>query len=390
MEITLAILLICVVLVVVNISILLKISKRDEKELKDLILSENSRIRSEIMTNLTSSIQTFSTSLSNSISTLTEINLKKLSEMNETLQREIKYLIERNETKLEEMRLTVDEKLHTTLEKRLSEAFKLVNQHLESVYKGIGDMQRLATEVGDLKKVLSNVKQRGMMGELHLKNILDDIIPGYYLQQHRFKNGKIVDFAIKIPSKTDDKYILLPIDAKFSGEVHTRLIEAKEKGDPNLLKQSQKDLETTIIKMAKEIKEYIMPPETTDFAIMFLPSEGLFADVLSIEGLFEKVRRDFNIIITGPTTITAILASLQIGFKTLAIEKKSHEVWQVLGAVKLEFLKFSEILEKTKRKLEDATSELEKAHKTTLSIGRKLEGIEVLDNTKNLIDFNER
>lgn len=367
-----------VILVIMNLILLLKLKRNDDKDIKELILNENSRTKTELSTILNSNIQTFS----NSISTLTDINLKKLSEINETLQRELKYLIEKNEKKLEEMRLTVDEKLHSTLEKRLSESFKLVSQQLESVYRGIGDMQRLATEVGDLKKILSNVKQRGIMGETQLNNILEDIIPkDYYLPQYKLESGKVVDFVIKIPSKADDnKYLLLPIDAKFPIEDLQKISNARELMNKEALDLALKELSNNIIRRAKEIKEYIIPTKTTDFAIMFLPSESLFAEVLSIPGLFDKVKREFNVIITGPTTITAILSSLNMGFRTLAIEKKSNEVWKILSLVKTEFIKFSDMLEKTKKKLEDATSEIEKAQKATQNINKRLEKVEVLDN----------
>lgn len=375
-----ATLIIAVILLVVNILVFIKLNSKDDKEIKELILNENSRIKGEISTTLNSNLQTFSQTLSKHISTLTDINMKRLSEINETLQRELKYLIEKNEKKLEDMRLIVDEKLHITLEKRLSEAFKVVSQQLENVYKGIGDMQRLASEVGNLKEVLSNVKQRGRLGEIQLKNILEDMIPpNYFVEQYSFDDGKKVDFVVKIPSKTQDNYILLPIDAKFPVEDYQRLLSAKESMDKEAIKRAQKQFENNILKKAQEIAQYIMPPKTTDFAIMFVPSEGIFAEILSIEDLFEKVRKDFRIIITGPTTITAILASLQIGFKTLAIEKKSHEVWKLLEGFRKEFLEFSETLEKARKKLKEATAELEEAHEKTAEIEKSLKGVEKLD-----------
>ncbi|MCX7641305.1 MAG: DNA recombination protein RmuC [Elusimicrobiales bacterium] len=376
---------IVVLILIINIFLLIKTTKNEN--IKELILNENSRIKTEIVTYINSQIQIISSSLTG----LTDINLKKLSEINETLSKELKYLQEKNEKKLEEMRLIVDEKLQSTLEKRLSESFKIVNQQLESVYKGIGDMQRLASEVGDLKKVLSNVKQRGIMGEIHLKNILEDIIPGYYIEQYKFENGKTVEFVVKIPSKDDDKFIYLPIDSKFPLEDYQRLLDAKQSANKDNIEQATKNFVNNVVKKAKEIKEYIIPPQTTDFAIMFVPSEGIFAEILGAEGVFEKIRREYNIIITGPTTITAILASLQLGFRTLAIEKKSHEVWKLLALVKSEFMKFSEMLEKTKKKLEDAQQEIDKAQKITFNIGKKLSKVEVVEdkNYKEILEFDK-
>lgn len=304
-----------------------------------------------------------------------------LNHLTKTIDDKLKEIMNNNEKKLEEMRKTVDEKLQTTLEKRLGESFKTVSSQLENVYKSIGEMSRLASDVGDLKRVLTNVKQRGIFGELQLKKILEDILTEeQYIENANIKKASVVEFAIKIPSKNEDgKHILLPIDSKYPREDYEKILNAQEKADSEALIEAVKSLETRIKNEAKDIKDkYIDPPNTTDFAILFLPVEGLFAEVLRIPGLFERIRTDYNVIITGPTTITAILNSLQMGFRTLAIEKKSHEVWKILSAVKTEFVKFGDYLSKTKKKLEDAANEIEKAEKRTTLIGRKLKKIETL------------
>ncbi|NLI09185.1 MAG: DNA recombination protein RmuC, partial [Elusimicrobia bacterium] len=307
-------------------------------------------------------------------------SLKKLKEtIADTLKNEIRFLQEKNEKKLEEMRQTVDEKLQSTLEKRLSESFKTVSSQLENVYKGLGEMNNLAKDVGDLKKVLSNVKSRGVFGELQLKNLLEDILTKEQFEENaRIKKNFSVEFAVKIPSKDDNgKHILLPIDSKFPREDYEKILDAQQKSDPVLLEKSVKALADRIKGEAKDIFEkYINPPETTDFALLFLPSEGLFAEVLRIPGFFEDIRKNYNIVITGPTTITAILNSLQMGFRTLAIEKRSHEVWKVLGSVKKEFQTFGENLAKTRKKLEEAADNIEKAEKRTQIIGKKLKEVE--------------
>jgi len=306
----------------------------------------------------------------------------------ETLKTEIRFLQDKNEKKLEEIRNTVDEKLQSTLEKRLTESFKTVGERLESVYKGLGEMKTLASDVGDLKRVLTNVKQRGTFGELQLKNILEDILTKeQYIEKAKIKPGtqEQVEFAIKIPSKDEDnKYILLPVDSKFPREDYERILDAQQKSDPQALELAIKSLIRTINNEAKDIKEkYINPPATTDFAIMFLPVESLFAEVLRIPGLFEKIRKEHSIVITGPTTITAILNSLQMGFRTLAIEKRSFEVWKVLGAVKTEFEKFGKDLINVKMRLQQAAEQIEKTEKKTIMIGRKLKGVEKIEDSES-------
>jgi len=306
---------------------------------------------------------------------------ENLNSLIKTIDSKLKDIMENNEKKLEEMRKTVDEKLQSTLEKRLSESFKNVSLQLENVYRGIGEMSKLASDVGDLKRVLTNVKQRGIFGELQLKRILEDILTEeQYLENIEIKKGSKVEFAIKIPSKNlDDKDVLLPIDSKYPREDYEKILNAEERGNVDEFKQAIKNLENRIKMEAKDIhNKYIDPPNTTDFAILFLPVEGLFAEVLRIGGLFEEIRNDYNVIITGPTTITAILNSLQMGFRTLAIEKKSNEVWKVLSAIKTEFIKFGDYLSKTRKKLEDAADEIEKAEKRTSIIGKKLRNVETI------------
>ncbi len=375
-----------------------------------VMLDEISRNRTELLNTLSTTLKDISQTqlgqlriFSENLDRLSKSNSESLSRINETLKTEINNLQQANEKKLEEMRKTVDEKLQTTLENRLSESFKTVSTQLENVYKGLGEMKNLASDVGDLKRVLTNVKQRGVFGELQLENILEDILTtGQYEKNIIIKERNQVEFAIKIPSKDEDNnYVLLPIDSKFPREDYERILTAQERADPDTLAESVKSLTNRIISEAKDISEkYIDPPKTTDFAILFLPVEGLFAEVLRIPGLFERIRKDYGVIITGPTTITAILNSLQMGFRTLAIEKRSTEVWKLLSAVKTEFTKFGEYLSKTKQKLEQAANEIDNAKKRTSIIDRKLRGVETLDPTEsarvlglddeNALEYNDR
>lgn len=273
-------------------------------------------------------------------------------------------LVRATAEKLEKMRETVDEKLHKTLEERLGQSFKIVSERLEAVQKGLGEMQNLANGVGDLKRVLSNVKTRGVLGEIQLGNILEQIMaPEQYEANVKTKKGSNdhVEFAIKLPGKDDNgKEVYLPIDAKFPQEDYVRLQTAYDEGDVAGIESANKALIQSIKKFAKDIRDkYIDPPNTTDFGIMFLPIEGLFAEVVRQPEVIALLQRDYKIIITGPTTLAAMLNSLQMGFKTLAIQKRSSEVWQILGAVKTEFGKFGGVLEKAQKKLEDANKELE-------------------------------
>ncbi|MBC7981569.1 DNA recombination protein RmuC [Candidatus Parcubacteria bacterium] len=280
-----------------------------------------------------------------------------------------------NSEKLEKMRETVDEKLHATLERRFGESFKMVSDRLDQVHKGLGEMQTVAAGVGDLKKILSNVKTRGTWGEVQLGNLIEEIFtPDQYEKNVKTKKGSSdnVEYAIKLPGNSDDiKHIYLPIDAKFPLEDYQRLMEARENNED--LISFSKNLEMRIKAEAKDIKnKYIDTPYTTDFGLLFLPVESLYAEVLRIPGLFESVRREYNVIITGPTTVQAILNSLQMGFKTLSIQKRSSEVWEILGVVKKEFNNFGVILEKAHKKIQEAGNTIEQAMTRSRAIDRKL------------------
>ncbi len=326
---------------------------------------------------------------------LTKTNEEKFDKLKEQVSDRLSDIQESNEKKLEEMRRTVDEKLHETLEKRLGESFKQVSERLELVHKGLGEMQTLASGVGDLKKVLTNVKTRGTWGEVQLGNLIEQILaPNQYAKNVKTKKGssEIVEFAIKLPGRTGDKneVVWLPIDAKFPMEDYQRLISAQEAADPVEVEKASKEIEKRIRSEAANISaKYLDPPHTTDFAIMFLPVEGLYAEVLRIPGLAERIQRENRVIITGPTNLAALLNSLQMGFKTLAIEKRSSEVWELLGVVKNEFRKFGDILEKTKQKIDQASNTLGDAARKSRTIERKLRNVEELPPTGNHLDLLE-
>jgi DNA recombination protein RmuC len=319
---------------------------------------------------------------SKQINTLTQSNEQKLDKLQDKVETQLKEIQDKNEKKLEEMRNTVDEKLHATLEKRLGESFKIVSDRLEAVREGLGEMRNLAVGVGDLKKVLTNVKTRGTWGEIQLENLIEQILSrDQYEKNIATKKGSSerVEFAVKMPGRSENKNgsCWLPIDAKFPMEDYQRLLGAQELGDINIIEEASKALEARIRGEAKSIfDKYIDPPNTTDVAILFLPVEGLFAEVLRRPGLFEKLQNDFKVIIAGPTNLTAILNSLQMGFRTLAIEKRSSEVWSLLGAVKTEFSKFGDVLEKTQKKLQEASNTIDDASKRTRAIERKLKNVE--------------
>jgi DNA recombination protein RmuC len=310
----------------------------------------------------------------------------KLREIRETIENKLRNLQEDNNRKLEEMRKTVDEKLQETVEKRFNESFKMISERLEQVHKGLGEMQSLATGVGDLKKVLMNVKTRGNMGEIQLGAILEQILsPEQYEQNSSVKSGsqERVEFVIKLPGRSnDDRHLLLPIDSKFPTEDYQRLMEAYENPsvtNPREIESLVKQFENAVKKNARDIRDkYINPPVTTDFAIMFVPTEGLYAEILRRPGLFETLQRDFRITVVGPTNLVAFLSSLQMGFKTLAIEKRSSEVWEILGAVKTEFGHFGIVLEKTKKKLQEASNVIESAGVRSRAIERRLRTVQEL------------
>jgi DNA recombination protein RmuC len=314
---------------------------------------------------------------------------EKLVDIKKALEASIKTLQQSNELRLEDMRRTVDEKLNVTLERRLGESFKLVSERLEAVHKGLGDMQHLALSVGDLKKVMSNVKSRGIIGEYQLQNILEDLLTNeQYARNVKTKRGSgaIVEFAIKMPHGNNlEQTLWLPIDAKFPREDYELLVQAYEDGNPEQVEICRKAFSQGIKKNAQDIKEkYIDPPNTTEYGIMFLPFESLFAEVLRIPGLFEKLQKEYKVIITGPTTLSALLNSLQMGFRTLAIEKRSTEVWDLLHVVKSEFNQFGILLDKTKKKLDEASHVIENAGIRTRAIQRKLNKVELIPDEKLL------
>ena len=328
------------------------------------------------------------------LSKLTETNEKKFDNLRDKVEHQLKELQSNNEKKLEEMRVTVDEKLQSTLEKRLGDSFKLVSERLELVHKGLGEMQTLASGVGDLKKVLSNVKTRGTWGEVQLGNLIEQILTAdQYAKNVCTKKGSrdAVEFAIKLPGRDGigEEAVWLPIDAKFPLEDYHRLLEAQENADVPLIEDAIKSLESCIKREAKNISsKYLDPPNTTDFAIMFLPVEGLYAEVIRRTGLVEIIQREFRITVAGPTNIAAILNSLQMGFRTLAIEKSSSEVWSLLGQVKADFGRFGEVLDKTKKKLQEASNTIDRASTASRRIERRLKDVQELpvDETPDLIE----
>ncbi|MCL5746570.1 MAG: DNA recombination protein RmuC [Acidobacteria bacterium] len=311
-----------------------------------------------------------------------ESNGLKLEAMRTVVDERLKALQEENAAKLDQMRRTVDEKLEGTLEKRLGESFKLVSDRLEQVHKGLGEMQSLATGVGDLKKVLTNVKTRGTWGEIQLGNLLEQVLQADQYAQNvaTTGSGERVEFAIKLPGRDDmDATIWLPVDAKFPQEDYQRLVDAAERADAEGVESAARQLEARIKACARDIRDkYLAPPKTTDFGIMFLPTEGLYAEVLRRPGLSECLNREYRVTIAGPTTLCAILNSLQMGFRTLAIQKKSSEVWKVLGQIKTDFGKYGEVLAKVHRKLEEASHSVELAEQKTRVINRRLRVVEAV------------
>jgi len=337
-------------------------------------------------------------SFSRQLADMTKLNETKLETMRQAVAEGLHTLQEDNSRKLEQMRAVVDEKLQSTLEKRLGESFQQVSERLEQVYKGLGEMRSLATGVGDLKKVLTNVKTRGTWGEIQLGNILEQILtPEQYERNVVTKKtgAERVEFAIRLPGPDSDRdrVVWLPIDSKFPQEDYQRLIDAQEAADREQAEKSIKSLELRIKAEAKNIKEkYIDPPNTTDFGIMFLPVEGLYAEVLRRPGLCDTLQREHRIVVTGPTTLAALLNSLQMGFRTLVIEKRSSEVWELLGIVKTEFGKFGEVLSKTKKKLQEASNTIGLAEVRTRAIERRLKKVQEVPLTDDtlLIDDEEQ
>ena len=326
--------------------------------------------------------------LARSIETQHQRALEAFKDVRETVDKQLKEMREDNGRRLEEMRKTVDEKLATTLEQRLGESFKQVSERLELVHKGLGEMQTLATGVGDLKKVLNNVKTKGILGEYQLGNILEQLLPREQYEENiatRPGSSERVEFAIRMPGSVDNESIFLPIDSKFPLQGYEDLLNAREAGDLAAITAAEKALARTIENFAKDISQkYVEAPHTTDFGIMFLPIESLYAEVLRHPGVFETLQRKYHVTVTGPTTMSALLNSLQMGFRTLAVTKRSSEVWKILEAVKTEFNKFADQLDKVDDRLDKARSELEKLRTTrTTVMQRSLKSVGTLDDRES-------
>lgn len=367
------------------------------KRLEQTIRNEQSALRQELSSStqmsvknlgdmIASSQNAYAISQSKSLAQLEErlktfslTNEQQLDNIRHSVENRLNYIQEDNNKRLEEMRKTVDERLQQSIEEKMNRSFSLVNERLEQVYKGLGEMQSLAVGVGDLKKVLSNVKTRGILGEIQLSAILSEILsPEQYEENVATKKGSknVVEFAVKLPSD-DDKFIYLPIDSKFPGDTYAALRDAIDEGDKIKIDLAAKALITRIKSEAKDIHDkYIDPPYTTEFAIMFLPFEGLYSEAVN-RGLVEILQRDYKVNIAGPSTMAALLNSLQMGFKTLAVQKRSAEVWEILGAVKQEFDKFGDVLEATQQRLDQANKELDKlVGVRTRQIQRKLKDVQ--------------
>ena len=367
------------------------------KRLDQTIRNEQSALRQELTSSTQMSVKNlgdmiaasqnaYAISQSKSLAQLEErlktfslTNEQQLDNIRHSVESRLNYIQEDNNKKLEEMRKTVDERLQQSIEEKMNRSFSLVNERLEQVYKGLGEMQSLAVGVGDLKKVLSNVKTRGILGEIQLSAILSEILsPEQYEENVATKKGSknVVEFAVKLPSD-DDKFIYLPIDSKFPGDTYAALRDAIDEGDKIKIDLAAKALITRIKSEAKDIHDkYIDPPYTTEFAIMFLPFEGLYSEAVN-RGLVEILQRDYKVNIAGPSTMAALLNSLQMGFKTLAVQKRSAEVWEILGAVKQEFDKFGDVLEATQQRLDQANKELDKlVGVRTRQIQRKLKDVQ--------------
>jgi DNA recombination protein RmuC len=327
-------------------------------------------------------LQDFAARIQQQLADLTRAIQLNLGEVRTTLQAQLASLQQGNETKLDQMRATVEEKLQSTLEARLSESFKLVSDRLEQVHRGLGEMQTLAAGVGDLKRVLSNVKSRGTFGEVQLAVLLEQVMAADQYAANvatRPGSNERVEFAIRMPGRDDGVSVWLPIDAKFPSEDYERILAAQESADREAFDGAARALESRIRLEAKTMREkYVEPPYTTDFAIMFLPTEGLFAEVLRRPGLTEALNRELRVVVAGPTTLFAMLNSLQMGFRTLALEKRSAEVWQVLGAVKTEFAKFGDVLGRLKAQLQTASNTIDQAETRTRQMTRALRSVEAL------------
>ena len=358
-------------------------SRKDREELASTLnhfRTEHRETLKNITTQTNSAIQAFQKSFAESMELFNRLQREKFGELSLRQQE----LLQNTEKKLEEMRATVDEKLQKTLHERIGQSFELVSKQLENVQKGLGEMQTLAQDVGGLKRVLSNVKIRGTIGEVQLSMLLEQILaPDQYDTNVKTKPGsdKLVEFAVKLPGRAEgDESVYLPIDAKFPKDVYEQLLDAYESGDLQRVETTSRILEQTIRGMAKDIRDkYLAPPHTTDFGIMFLPFESIYGEVTRRAALLEQLQQEYHVIITGPTTLAAILNSLQMGFRTLAIQKRSSEVWRILGGVKAEFEKFGGLLEKAQKNLQTANNQLEEVMgKRTRAIQRQLRSVEAL------------
>ncbi|MDO8607793.1 MAG: DNA recombination protein RmuC [Phaeospirillum sp.] len=344
--------------------------------------AQGRNLREEVATGLKQQGDSLTNTLKERLETVT----KAVTEQTRTVAEQLEKLRGENTAKLEQMRHTVDEKLQGTLEKRLGESFKLVSDRLEQVHKGLGEMQSLANGVGDLKRVLTNVKTRGTWGEVQLGNLLEQIFrPDQFMREANCRKGSAerVDYAIRLPGKGDDEpEVLLPIDSKFPNEDYERLQMAVERADPEAVETASKALEVRVKSFARDIRDkYINPPTTTDFAILFLPTEGLYAEVLRRPGLMDMIQHDYKVVAAGPTTLGAILNAVQMGFKTMAIEKRSSEVWEILGAVKTEFGKYGDVLDKVQKKLQEASSSIDAVAVRRRAIDRRLRSVEAIPDT---------
>ena len=367
--------------------------RQEMKENREELNRSIRELRTEMNQSLNLSTQQMQSTLHRNLMTTNEIQREKF----ETMNRQQDILIKSTEKRLDDMRIMVEEKLQKTLNERIGQSFELVRSQLENVQKGLGEMKNLAEDVGGLKKILGNVKTRGTFGEVQLGALLEQMLsPEQYDTnvKTRKNTSEIVEFAIKLPGKDNGKDIVyLPIDAKFPKDIYEQYIDAYEEGDITLIESTSKQLETTVKRMAKDIHDkYIEPPFTTDFAIMFLPFENIYAEVIRRTALIETLQKDLKIVVTGPTTLGAILNSLQMGFRTLAIQKRTSEVWNVLGAVKTEFSKFGGMLEKVQKNLQNAGDQLEEVMgKRTRAIERKLRQIETIptEESNKILNMNE-
>lgn len=367
--------------------------RQEMKENREELAHNMRELRTELNQSLNQSTQQMQTTLHRNLMTTNEMQREKFEAMN----RQQDMLVKSTEKRLDEMRLMVEEKLQKTLNERIGQSFELVRSQLENVQKGLGEMKNLAEDVGGLKKVLGNVKTRGTFGEVQLAALLEQMLsPEQYESNVKTRKNatEFVEFAIKLPGRDNGKdTVYLPIDAKFPKDVYEQYVDAYEEGEAALIESTSKQLEITVKRMAKDIHDkYIEPPFTTDFAIMFLPFENIYAEVIRRTALVETLQKDLKIVVTGPTTLGAILNSLQMGFRTLAIQKRTSEVWSVLGAVKTEFSKFGGMLEKVQKNLQNAGDQLEEVMgKRTRAIERKLRQVEALpsEDSQKMMSIND-